>query len=59
MPGPGVLTSYHSADSNRDGKIDLTEITRVIELYNTTAGTVRTGEYHAEVGTEDGFQSGP
>ena len=50
---------YHSADTNRDGKIGLLELTRVIELYNYRAGTTRTGQYHAQVGTEDGFAVGP
>ena len=57
-----TLTRYHSGDSDRDGRLSLVELTRVIELYNTRAGTVRTGLYHAvpppEV-TEDGFAPGP
>jgi formylglycine-generating enzyme len=51
--------TYHSADSNRDGRIGLLELTRVIELYNYRIGTVRTGEYHLQAGTEDGFAPGP
>jgi uncharacterized delta-60 repeat protein len=63
-PGATVtLTRYHSADTartaTRDGKIDLIELTRVIELYNTRAGTVRTGAYRAAAGTEDGYESVP
>ena len=54
-----TLTRYHSADTNRDGKITLTELTRLIELYNTRSGSVRTGAYHEESGTEDGFAPGP
>jgi len=61
-----VLARNHSADtrgatngSPRDGAIDLFELTRVIELYNTRAGTVRTGRYHVLEGTEDGFAAGP
>ena len=61
-----ALARHHSADttgatakSPRDGAIDLFELTRVIELYNTRAGTVRTGAYHAQAGTEDGFAAGP
>ena len=57
--GPVVLTRYHSADSNRDGLMSLSELLRVIELYNTRAGTTRTGAYHPATGTEDGFASGP
>ncbi len=66
---PGVaaaLLRHHSADtrgattgSPRDGALDLFELTRVIELYNTRAGTVRTGRYHVQNGTEDGFAAGP
>jgi uncharacterized delta-60 repeat protein len=54
-----TLTQYHSADSNRDGQIGLSELTRVIDLYNTRVGTVRTGQYHVQAGTEDGFAPGP
>jgi hypothetical protein len=57
-PGTGTLTSWHSADSDRDGRIGLIELTRVIELYNTRSGTARTGDYHAAGGTEDGFAPG-
>jgi hypothetical protein len=54
-----TLTPYHSADSNHDGQIGLNELTRVIELYNTRTGTTRTGQYHVQAGTEDGFAAGP
>lgn len=54
-----TLTRYHSADADRNGKLDLLELTRVIELYNYVSGTNRTGEYHAQTGTEDGFAAGP
>jgi len=53
------LMVYHSADSNRDGKVSLLELTRVIELYNTRTGTTRTGQYKLQSGTEDGFAPGP
>ncbi len=66
-PGAAAtLMRYHSADTRGaaagtppDGAIDLFELTRVIELYNIRAGTVRTGRYHVQVGTEDGFAGGP
>ncbi|MBI5770408.1 MAG: immunoglobulin domain-containing protein [Verrucomicrobia bacterium] len=67
-PGPNgaTLTAYHSADTMgtsagtpRDGRINLSELLRVIELYNYRAGTVRTGQYHIQSGTEDGFAPGP
>jgi uncharacterized delta-60 repeat protein len=54
-----TLTRYHSADSNRDGKLSLLELTRVIELYNYRSGTTRTGQYKVQAGTEDGFAPGP
>jgi len=50
-----VLGVYHSADANRDGKFNLLELTRVIELYNTREAGVRTGRYSLRPGTEDGF----
>jgi hypothetical protein len=54
------LGAYHSADSNRDGKIGLLELTRVIELYNyRPTGGGRTGQYKTQSGTEDGFAPGP
>jgi hypothetical protein len=60
-PGTVVvtLTKYHSGDSNHDGKLSLLELTRVIELYNYRSGTTRTGQYHVQAGTEDGFAPGP
>jgi formylglycine-generating enzyme required for sulfatase activity len=53
------LASYHSADSNRDGKLTLFELTRVIELFNYRSGSQRTGQYRVQAGTEDGFAPGP
>jgi hypothetical protein len=53
-----TLARYHSADSNRDGKIGLLELTRVIELYNYRSGGSRTGQYKPMAGTEDGFAPG-
>ena len=60
-PDPLVIrsASLHTADSNRDRRISLLELTRVIELYHYRAGTVRTGQYKVKVGTEDGFEVGP
>ena len=52
------LVRHHSADTNRDGKIGLLELTRVIELYNHRSGNVRTGQYRIQSGTEDGFAPG-
>ncbi len=57
--GPAVLTAYHTADTNGNGLLGLIELTRVIELYNVRAGTARTGAYHLQADTEDGFAPGP
>lgn len=57
--GVVVLTRYHSADTNQDGRLSLIEITRVIELFNTRSGTTRTGAYRVLAGSEDGFAPGP
>ena len=51
--------SYHSADSNRDRQFSLMELTRVIELYATRYGTVRSGGYSLQVASEDGFAPAP
>lgn len=40
--------STHSSDRNGDGKIDLSELLRTIQFYNSLA-------YHCEPGTEDGY----
>jgi uncharacterized delta-60 repeat protein len=60
----GGLSRFHSADTggegdNPDGKIDLSELLRVIQIYNYRSGTTRTGEYRIQAGTEDGFAPGP
>ena len=52
------LARHHSADTNRDGRIGLLELTRVIELYNYRAAGARTGQYRVQSGTEDGFAPG-
>ena len=54
-----VLTRFHSADTNSDGKLSLFELTRVIELFNFRNGAQRTGQYRVQAGTEDGFAPGP
>ena len=54
-----TLTRYHNADTDRNGKLSLLELTRVIELYNYRVGTSRTGQYHVQAGSEDGFAPGP
>lgn len=42
------LTNYHSADTSKNWAIELSELLRVIQLYNAR-------EYHCEEGTEDGY----
>lgn len=42
---------YASADVNRDLRIDLGEVLRVVQLYNA-------GEFHCEAGSEDGYGLG-
>ena len=55
-----TLTCYHSADTDRNGRLSLLELTRVIELYNYRSGTSRTGQYHvSSTPSEDGFAPGP
>ncbi len=51
--------SYHTTDSDHDWRISLSELTRAIEIYNYKSGSTRTGEYHIEFGTEDGYGAGP
>jgi V8-like Glu-specific endopeptidase len=60
-PDPLVARTltFHSADTDRDSRLSLLELTRVIELYNTRTGTVRTGKYKVKAGTEDGFVNDP
>ncbi|MBI5767107.1 MAG: immunoglobulin domain-containing protein, partial [Verrucomicrobia bacterium] len=55
---PAILR-FHTADYDRDGKLNLAELLRVIELYNYRTGTVRTGQYTLLGSTEDGFTPGP
>ena len=51
--------AYHSADINRDRKLSLLELTRVIELYSTRYGTARSGGYSVQPSGEDGFAPAP
>ncbi|MDP3207695.1 MAG: immunoglobulin domain-containing protein, partial [Rhodoglobus sp.] len=43
LPDPLELSNNYTADTDRDSRISLIELTRVIEIYNTRNGTVRTG----------------
>ena len=51
----GLAAHPHTADLNGDYRISLLELTRVIELYNSRNGTVRTGAYRVDSRMEDGF----
>jgi hypothetical protein len=53
-----VPATPHTADLNADGRLSLPELTRVIELYNARTGSTRTGVYHADATTADGFAPG-
>jgi hypothetical protein len=53
-----ALARHHSADTNRDGRLSLLELTRVIELYNQRSGGSRTGQYRIRDDSEDGFEPG-
>jgi len=57
-PGTGALPYYHTADTDRDGRLSLPELLRTIELYNAMSGTTRTGAYHLDSSTADGFATG-
>ena len=59
LDGVQVEASFHSADTDQNWRLSLLELTRVIELYNTRDGTTRTGAYHTDATTEDGFAAGP
>ena len=57
--GDATLARYHSADVDHDARIGLSELLRVIQLYNYRDGSIRTGQYHVDLTGEDGFASGP
>lgn len=57
--GAANPATWHSADSDLDGRISLGELTRVIELYNHRTGSLRDGKYHVDPTGEDGFAPGP
>ncbi|MBI2421617.1 MAG: hypothetical protein HYV27_02225 [Candidatus Hydrogenedentes bacterium] len=49
--GGATVTVAHSADSDADGRIDLSELLRVVQIFHQ-------GAYHCADGTEDGFETG-
>lgn len=50
--GYRLTGTHHRADSDRDGRFSLSEISRLIQFYNTLS-------YHCADGTEDGYAPGP
>jgi len=59
-PAEGTTPSiFHAADTDQDSQLSLSELLRVIEVYNTRSGTTRTGEYHIDDSTADGIAPGP
>jgi cyclophilin family peptidyl-prolyl cis-trans isomerase len=58
-PDPLVipLAVHHTADTDGDFKVGLSELLRVIELYNTRSGSTRTGAYRDINGSIDDFMS--
>ena len=50
---------YHSADYNGNWTIDVVERDRFLVLYNYRINNVRTGEYHCDSTTIDGYAPGP
>ncbi|GAB5558478.1 MAG: hypothetical protein SynsKO_01250 [Synoicihabitans sp.] len=51
-----LMDHFHRADSNRDATLSLSELLRVIEIYNTRIGTRRTGAYLDNPDSVDGFE---
>jgi predicted outer membrane repeat protein len=49
---PRVVPEHHSADQNADGRIRLSELLRVVQLYNLAA-------CHCDATGEDGYAPGP
>lgn len=56
---PAVVFAFHAADMDFDGRINLSELLHVIEFYNQRDGSIRSGRYHLDVASPDGFSSGP
>jgi len=46
-----IVSPFHSTDIDKDGKINLEELLRTIQFFNS-------GGYHCESGTEDGYSPG-
>ena len=49
--GEGETHAFHTADQNSDGLVDLSELLRVIQFFNSAG-------YHCQAGTEDGYAPG-
>lgn len=59
VPGIGKLYRFHNGDYKKDGRVDIDELNRLILLYNYRTNSVRTGLYHTDPTTIDGFAPGP
>lgn len=55
---PAIYDRYHASDVNRDGMIDLSELLRVIAIYNVREGTQRIGRFHYDPDQDDGISPG-
>ncbi len=53
-----ILSRHHMADTDHNGHVSLSELLRIIELYNTRTGTTRTRAYRPAAGSVDGFTPG-
>jgi hypothetical protein len=53
-----LLPIYYASDTDRDGAISLSELLRVIEIYNVRDGTQRVGRFHMDPQTDDGVGPG-
>ncbi len=48
----GEVSSFHTADQNNNTVIELSELLRIIQFFNS-------GGFHCQPGTEDGYAPGP
>lgn len=56
---PNVNVRFHAADYNRDYRLNVTEMLRVVELYSTMKASTRTGCYKEDPDSVDGFAPDP
>ena len=51
--------AFHSADYDRNWFLGANEIARITALFHYQSGTTRTGQYHTDLNSVDGFAPGP